>query len=128
MNETETADRDVIYIEYCNNCKDHQWCTNHKQPKYTSYFNQCISLCSISQNRSLIFILVKGALLVSVKNVIVAENSHPNMMESFNPWKGTTDFKSKLLALHSLVIDHRGKVAPYPRIGAFEVYFQEKVK
>jgi hypothetical protein len=30
-----------VYIEHCQNCSSHSWCTNHDESKYKSYFDTC---------------------------------------------------------------------------------------
>lgn len=30
-----------IFIEHCKNCSSHNWCTNHDESKYLSYFESC---------------------------------------------------------------------------------------
>ena len=35
------VDNDKVYIEHCQNCSTHNWCTKHDESKYISYFENC---------------------------------------------------------------------------------------
>jgi Rdx family len=88
------VENEKVFIEHCQACSDHAWCTKHDESKYKSYFESC-----------------KGKILVSCPEVQVVANQIPlafnsKFSEASKPWEGR----------HS-----------YPRIGAFEIYFKDKI-
>lgn len=35
------TENEKVYIEHCQNCSTHTWCTNHDESKYISYYENC---------------------------------------------------------------------------------------
>lgn len=89
-------DTDKVYIEHCQSCSSHSWCTKHDESKYLSYYENC-----------------KAKILVICPEIQVVSNQIPlafskkfTETENSRPWEGKHSF---------------------PRIGAFEIYFKDKI-
>ena len=87
------------YVEFCINCKHHNWCTRHKEEKYLEYFNK-----------------LKMKIMQTAPQVITYPNTIPL---GFEDNFFTEDEEISMIARY-------GKVK-FPRVGAFEVYFNRKV-
>jgi selT/selW/selH-like putative selenoprotein len=90
------VDGDKVYIEYCHNCGQHQWCTMHVEEKYASYFNAC-----------------RREILDLSPEVSVRDNEVPPTLRHKFVEEGTG------------MLPSLGKVS-FPRMGAFEVYLRGK--
>lgn len=72
------VDNEKVYIEHCQGCSTHSWCTKHDESKYKSYFENC-----------------KAKILVICPEVQVVANQIPlafrkkfSMGENSKPWEG----------------------------------------
>ena len=90
------VENEKVYIEHCQGCSTHGWCTKHDESKYQSYFENC-----------------KAKILVICPEVQVVANQIPiafsnkfTYSDDSKPWEGKHSF---------------------PRIGAFEIYFKDKI-
>ena len=34
-----------VFVEFCVDCRNHQWCTNHKEEKYLAYYERVGATC-----------------------------------------------------------------------------------
>ena len=89
--------QEKVYIEYCTDCRVHSWSTNHDESKYLAYFERC----------------KQEILEVFPEMTVIANAIPPGFAHYFQshkrqpqPWAGKTSF---------------------PRIGAFEVYYQTSI-
>ena len=85
------------------NCEQHQWCTYHKSAKYKKAFAD-----------------LARSLEKAIPRVMVTENQlppeRPDRVETvYDHSTGETKLKH---------VDKRGVRGPFPRLGAFEVYFR----
>lgn len=90
------TENEKVYIEHCQGCSSHSWCTKHDETKYSSYYENC-----------------KGKIVAICPEVQIVANQIPLAFkkkfsddENSKPWEGKFCF---------------------PRIGAFEIYFQDKI-
>jgi hypothetical protein len=90
------ADNEKVFIEYCQRCPTHSWCTKHDESKYNSYFESV---------RSKLREICPEVEIIG-NQIPLAFSSKFSSHEDSRPWEGTLSF---------------------PRIGAFEVYFKERV-
>ena len=86
---------EVIDIEVCEKCKDHQWCTHHDEKKYIECFNQVkgfLSNYTVVKNKGGKVTPRRGAFEITYQDKLIFSKIQQGMFPAPNKVKEMVDF------------------------------------
>jgi len=100
MDRDNQLKQEHVFVEYCIDCKNHQWCTNHREEAYQHWFE---------------------------KLKLIIEANNPSVMVSGNVFqRGKRAKNHNSVAYPVRYTTSQGVVKKFPQLGAFEVLFRKK--